>query len=167
MADPSFFFFNDTATTEIYTLSLHDALPICDRLGGNGAFRAAPTGRHRGVQTGPGVGEVTGERRDGSPCASKRTVLRGCCTVLLSVGLNRLGKLKTVKNVLRSSSSYQLASLLLLAINGSASVLYVDVNGTNPTPPYTNWAIAATNIQDAVDLANAGDTVLVTNGVYA
>src|SRR3712207_8351743 len=27
----SFFFFNDTATTEIYTLSLHDALPISDR----------------------------------------------------------------------------------------------------------------------------------------
>src|SRR5256885_17108830 len=26
---PIFFFFNDTATTEIYTLSLHDALPIC------------------------------------------------------------------------------------------------------------------------------------------
>src|SRR6266481_9327908 len=26
-----FFFFNDTATTEIYTLSLHDALPIYDR----------------------------------------------------------------------------------------------------------------------------------------
>src|ERR1035441_10884425 len=34
-----FFFFNDTATTEIYTLSLHDALPIywlnCTRLCGN------------------------------------------------------------------------------------------------------------------------------------
>src|SRR2546421_1223345 len=27
----SLFFFNDTATTEIYTLSLHDALPICHR----------------------------------------------------------------------------------------------------------------------------------------
>src|SRR5579871_3800383 len=27
-----FFFFNDTATTEIYTLSLHDALPICAQL---------------------------------------------------------------------------------------------------------------------------------------
>src|SRR3989442_7515090 len=26
-----FFFFNDTAPTEIYTLSLHDALPICQR----------------------------------------------------------------------------------------------------------------------------------------
>src|ERR1039457_7733144 len=29
-----FFFFNDTATTEIYTLSLHDALPICGRVAG-------------------------------------------------------------------------------------------------------------------------------------
>src|SRR2546430_12202605 len=29
-----FFFFNDTATTEIYTLSLHDALPIFRRRGG-------------------------------------------------------------------------------------------------------------------------------------
>src|SRR5260370_14985424 len=28
----SFFFFNDTATTEIYTLSLHDALPISNEL---------------------------------------------------------------------------------------------------------------------------------------
>src|SRR2546426_9033451 len=28
-----FFFFNDTATTEIYTLSLHDALPICTEVG--------------------------------------------------------------------------------------------------------------------------------------
>src|SRR6266496_6128098 len=32
----SFFFFNDTATTEIYTLSLHDALPIWPTLHGNG-----------------------------------------------------------------------------------------------------------------------------------
>src|SRR4051794_41739675 len=31
LASP-FFFFNDTATTEIYTLSLHDALPISRRL---------------------------------------------------------------------------------------------------------------------------------------
>src|SRR5258706_9601029 len=29
-----FFFFNDTATTEIYTLSLHDALPICRAMAG-------------------------------------------------------------------------------------------------------------------------------------
>src|SRR5256885_3083532 len=31
-----FFFFNDTATTEIYTLSLHDALPICFAVGNLG-----------------------------------------------------------------------------------------------------------------------------------
>src|SRR5256885_10930909 len=36
-----FFFFNDTATTEIYTLSLHDALPISRRPGGG-----ARLGRH-------------------------------------------------------------------------------------------------------------------------
>src|SRR5436309_11651851 len=28
-ASPTFFFFHATATTDIYTLSLHDALPIC------------------------------------------------------------------------------------------------------------------------------------------
>src|SRR2546422_8952304 len=32
------FFFNDTATTEIYTLSLHDALPICNT-GDDSEFR--------------------------------------------------------------------------------------------------------------------------------
>ena len=30
-----FFFFNDAATTEIYTLSLHDALPICRGIEGS------------------------------------------------------------------------------------------------------------------------------------
>src|SRR5712691_3438633 len=52
-----FFFFNDTATTEIYTLSLHDALPICCR----GLLRRTLAGfnwealcnRHR-VRTGAG-----------------------------------------------------------------------------------------------------------------
>src|SRR3972149_1002418 len=32
LAHVGFFFFNDTATTEIYTLSLHDALPISDHV---------------------------------------------------------------------------------------------------------------------------------------
>src|SRR5258708_32892433 len=36
----SFFFFNDTATTEIYTLSLHDALPICIDYGPSCRVRA-------------------------------------------------------------------------------------------------------------------------------
>src|SRR2546426_5900743 len=37
-----FFFFNDTATTEIYTLSLHDALPISAHPGGPTAGRLHP-----------------------------------------------------------------------------------------------------------------------------
>src|SRR5215467_15147401 len=42
-----FFFFNDTATTEIYTLSLHDALPIPDQRGRStrGRSPAAPIAR--------------------------------------------------------------------------------------------------------------------------
>src|SRR5256886_17090387 len=56
-----FFFFNDTATTEIYTLSLHDALPISggSRRGGHQpAVRRHPlpdgdrAGRHRGTARG-------------------------------------------------------------------------------------------------------------------
>src|SRR5256714_11937330 len=36
-----FFFFNDTATTEIYTLSLHDALPICSTTSISSSLRSS------------------------------------------------------------------------------------------------------------------------------
>src|SRR5579859_8246363 len=45
---PFFFFFNDTATTEIYTLSLHDALPILrDTRRHDHRHGAQGTGEHR------------------------------------------------------------------------------------------------------------------------
>jgi hypothetical protein len=59
-----------------------------------------------------------------------------------------------------------LASWLLFAATALAQVHYVDINNTNPTPPYANWATAANSLQAAVDAAVAGDEVVVTNGIY-
>src|SRR3712207_9337654 len=62
----AFFFFNDTATTEIYTLSLHDALPICPRgespaIGGVGldSFGPNPTANSVGAEEGGSSGART------------------------------------------------------------------------------------------------------------
>src|SRR5258705_4464526 len=63
---PYFFFFNDTATTEIYTLSLHDALPI--------SYVTLEPCSHQG-RTGPccdaliaaGVAKVVGALTDPNP----------------------------------------------------------------------------------------------------
>src|SRR5256885_17262162 len=68
-----FFFFNDTATTEIYTLSLHDALPI-SRGGGVTAQRrplpeSAVLPHRRGAQAADrpgGRGHRPGDARGGS-----------------------------------------------------------------------------------------------------
>ena len=53
-----------------------------------------------------------------------------------------------------------------LCISSSADTHYVWTNSPSPTAPYTSWPTAAHVIQDAVDEAIDGDTVLVTNGVY-
>src|SRR2546430_12075092 len=62
------FFFNDTATTEIYTLSLHDALPIYDRGSGPSADRL----RQRAV---PPVRDPVGGRVGRHPLDRKSTRL--------------------------------------------------------------------------------------------
>src|SRR3712207_7479298 len=71
-----FFFFNDTATTEIYTLSLHDALPICPtqrRLGRHHAKGLLSghlrPGADRSGAAGPGLGACP--RRGAGACFSR------------------------------------------------------------------------------------------------
>src|SRR5258708_21924404 len=65
LSTSSFFFFNDTATTEIYTLSLHDALPIfhLNRASTRAPKRAPPFKRrihtlHIRTEAGPNVQRV-------------------------------------------------------------------------------------------------------------
>src|SRR2546430_12507961 len=53
-----FFFFNDTATTEIYTLSLHDALPIWRRDAFHSPRRSGDCLEHRRSDS-TGVGRTT------------------------------------------------------------------------------------------------------------
>jgi hypothetical protein len=56
---------------------------------------------------------------------------------------------------------------VLCALRVSAMVHYVDLNSTNPIPPYTNWSTASKVIQDAVGSAVDGELVLVTDGIYS
>src|SRR5947207_10426679 len=65
-----FFFFNDTATTEIYTLSLHDALPISNR---PRRFCRRPTSG--APQTPPGLFRTGFQDRKSTRLNSSHTVI--------------------------------------------------------------------------------------------
>src|SRR3712207_7700015 len=87
MRERGFFFFNDTATTEIYTLSLHDALPICVR--GYPAELKLGAPLENGVQLlhelevldGPGLAFPAADRKSTRPELQSRQYL--VCRLLL------------------------------------------------------------------------------------
>src|SRR5256885_9684381 len=82
-----FFFFNDTATTEIYTLSLHDALPISRASGSGGDRPGAPGQPRRPHQRGP---DRKSTRLNSSHlvisyavfCLKKKKNEHGCCMLV-------------------------------------------------------------------------------------
>ena len=59
-----------------------------------------------------------------------------------------------------------LTGVASFALPGYGAVLCVDVASTNPITPFKDWSYAATSIQQAVDVAVDGDTVLVARGTY-
>src|SRR3712207_7634865 len=96
------FFFNDTATTEIYTLSLHDALPI------SGSRRSRDAGRRRP----PGAGLL---RRDGA--ALRRAEVGECRRPDRAVALEAAADRKSTR--LNSSHANLVCRLLLEKKNTS------------------------------------------------
>src|SRR5207237_10829146 len=97
-----FFFFNDPATTELYTLSLHDALPIfvrvaADRRGGEDHVRRFPAAA-RGSPArsiGGAHGAVDGQRRSEEHTSELQSHLNLVCRLLLE-------KKKKTTNVIKN-----------------------------------------------------------------
>src|SRR5687767_16020141 len=85
-----FFFFNDTATTEIYTLSLHDALPISyieeiistapSQVPAWRASRQEPSGRQAVPQL---LGEIAPDRRSEEHTSELQSLAYLVCRLLL------------------------------------------------------------------------------------
>src|SRR5215217_8196875 len=84
-----FFFFNDTATTEIYTLSLHDALPILEQEWWTGdpaaayregaAARNVASGGHDGFRGSSSISPVLG-----TGCTDSATVNSSCSSASIT-----------------------------------------------------------------------------------
>src|SRR3712207_7147224 len=78
------FFFNDTATTEIYTLSLHDALPIS----GAAALPAELPLLPRRLRAGRRAARAGAQPAPGRPAAARRRPPRGAAADRKSTRLN-------------------------------------------------------------------------------
>src|SRR2546422_9418105 len=81
----SLFFFNDTATTEIYTLSLHDALPILEAARRRADVRVIEVGSNAGFARANNIGirESRGTNRSEEHTSELQSRLHLVCRLLL------------------------------------------------------------------------------------
>src|SRR2546423_11529411 len=106
-----FFFFNDTATTEIYTLSLHDALPIF-------AERTAPWRLRFRRSRKPGLVQPR-EYQAGAQSMRKRSEehtseLQSLAYLVCRLLLEKKKKYQLVSTITRTPSYYILLSIVLV-----------------------------------------------------
>jgi subtilisin family serine protease len=97
---------------------------------------------------------------NGSSAGEKDPVSIGLVTAGLAAG--RHAGLITID----SPGAANAPKLVPVVLNVYVPTNFVSLTSSNPIPPYASWATAATNIQDAVDMAGNGQTVLVGPGHY-
>src|SRR3712207_7799328 len=107
-----FFFFNDTATTEIYTLSLHDALPISGRgaRGGSDRRGARRPARTRGASAARSAGSpAAGRSEEHTSELQSRPYL--VCRLLLGKKKNRNSRRLNSSHTKISNSDFSLTKI--------------------------------------------------------
>src|SRR2546426_11424392 len=87
-----FFFFNDTATTEIYTLSLHDALPILGRRDRQGCAGLRARQRRRARPSARGHGAAVGRDHEGRRSEEHTSELQSPCNLVCRLLLEKKKK---------------------------------------------------------------------------
>src|SRR2546426_5082991 len=99
-----FFFFNDTATTEIYTLSLHDALPISPA-----PRRADGRPVARGIATADGLAQ--GARPEHERSEEHTSELQSPCNLVCRLLLEKKKKTEMSQQLLENLQPYAAYSL--------------------------------------------------------